>query len=183
MSLSINLIDRIFVRLTGIYGSQFTSKFRHVEGGVDVGMANAKETWAHELRNFGDKLESIAYALDHLPTDHAPNAIEFRDICRRAPAKVIEQRLEYKPTAEDIARNREMSHKAAEAVKPKEFDGLMWAKRPKSQIAMNALYDAKKNHRRLPALAAIFDQHVSNGVASESGKLLKRWDGIAWVAP
>ena len=183
MSLAANLIDRIFVRLTGIYGSQFTSKFRHVENGLDVGMANAKETWANELRNFGDRLDAIAYALEHLPTDHAPNAIEFRDICRRAPAKEIEQRIEYKPTAEDVAHHREMSRKAADAVKSPVFDGMLWAKRPKSQIAMNALYDAKKNQGRFPALAAIFDQHVRDGIASEAGKILARWDGLAWVKP
>lgn len=184
MSLNSKWIDRIFDRLMGIYGAQFRAKFSSVIDGVDVGLENAKETWADELATFSDWPEAIGYALDHLPTDHAPNALEFRDICRRAPRKSEAVALvEYKPTAEDKERHREMSHRAAEAVKPKEFDGLLWAKRPKSQVALNAIFDAKKNARRFPALAAIFDQLVSDGVANEAGKLLRRWDGICWVNP
>lgn len=79
MSLPSQWIDRIFLRLIGVYGAQFKAKFSVVENGVDVGMANAKENWAHELRNFSDKPDSIAYALDHLPVERAPNALEFRD--------------------------------------------------------------------------------------------------------
>lgn len=175
-----NWIDRIFIRLTGIYGAQFTSKFKQIEEGVDVGMANAKDVWAKELGNFIDKPECIGYALDHLPADHAPNALEFRDICRRAPRKEAAA-IEYKPTPEDVARHREMSHKAVQAVKPKEFDGLLWAKRPKSQVALNAIFDAKKNARRFPALAAIFEQLVSDGIATVEGKLLLKWDGVSFV--
>lgn len=173
-------IDRIFQRLTGIYGSQFTAKFKQIVEGVDEGTANAKDVWAKELGNFGDKPEAIAYALDHLPTEHAPNALEFRDICRRAPRKEAPQ-VEYKPTAEDKERHREMSHKATAAVKQKEFDGLLWAKRPKSQVALNAVYDAKKHANRLPALAAVFDKLVQDGIATETGALIKRWDGCQWV--
>ncbi|MGB4064230.1 MAG: hypothetical protein WBK19_10435 [Azonexus sp.] len=180
MSLPANWIDRIFNRMLGIYGAQFKSKFSVVVDGVDVGIANAKETWAEELGNFNDKPEAIAYALDHLPVDHAPNALEFRDICRRAPVKQAPQ-LEYTPTAEDKARHREMSHKATAAVKQKEFDGLLWAKRPKSQVALNAVYDAKKHANRFPALAAVFDRLVTDGIASSTGALIKRWDGCQWV--
>ena len=182
MNLREEWIDRIFQRLTGIYGSQFTAKFKQIVDGVDEGTANAKDVWAKELGNFGDKPEAIAYALDHLPTEHAPNALEFRDICRRAPRKEAAQ-IEYTPTVEEKARFREMSHKAAAAVKQKEFDGLLWAKRPKSQVALNAVYDAKKHSNRFPALAAVFDQLVSDGVASSTGALLKRWDGCQWVKP
>ena len=173
-------IDRIFQRLTGIYGSQFTAKFKQIVEGVDEGTANAKDVWAKELGNFGDKPEAIAYALDHLPTEHAPNALEFRDICRRAPRKEAPQ-VEYKPTAEDKERQREMSHKATAAVTRKEFDGLLWAKKPKSQKAMNMVADGKKNSSRFPALAKVFDQLVIDGVCSTEGKLIHRWDGLAWV--
>ena len=173
-------IDRIFQRLTGIYGSQFTAKFKQIVDGIDEGTANAKGVWAKELGNFADKPEAIAYALDHLPTEHAPNALEFRDICRRAPRKEAAQ-IEYKLTEADKERHREMSHRAAEAVKPKEFDGLLWAKRPKSQVALNAVYDAKKHANRFPALASVFDSLVEKGIASETGKLLKRWHDGQWV--
>lgn len=180
MSLPSQWVDRIFLRLIGIYGAQFKAKFSVVENGVDVGMENAKENWAHELRNYSDKPEAIAYALDHLPVERAPNALEFRDACRRCPAKDVAA-LPYRPTEEDKARNRELSHKVVEACRPKEFDGLLWAKRPKSQAALNAVFDAKKNHRRFPALASVFDQLVADGIATPAGMLLKRWDGCQWV--
>lgn len=174
-------IERIFARLQGIYGTQFTSKFSRIDQGVDVGMLNAKATWSGELGNFYDKPEAIAFALDHLPTDHAPNALEFRDICRRAPAKQAPQ-IDYTPTVEDKEHHRELSKMAVQAVKQQEFDHLLWAKRPKSQHALNAVYAAKKQVNRSPALAAVFDTLVENGIASDSGKLLKRWADSEWVA-
>ncbi len=175
-------VTKIFQRLTGVYGAQFRSKYSQVEGGVDVGLAMAAEAWATELGDFSSRPEAIAYGLDHLPKDHAPNAIEFLDACKRCPRKEDEHvRLEYKPTAEDIARQKEMAHKAAQAVRPREFDGLLWARYPASQKAMDFLSDAKKNASRFPALAEIYDQHVRDGIANEFGKLLKRWDHGQWV--
>ena len=97
--------DRIFQRLTGIYGSQFTAKFKQIVDGIDEGTANAKGVWAKELGNFADKPEAIAYALDHLPTEHAPNALEFRDICRRAPVREVPM-LMHKLSNEELDANR-----------------------------------------------------------------------------
>jgi len=182
MSLDQRLIDRIFNRLLGIYGAQFKAKFSVVENNVDVGIANAKETWAHELRNFGDNLEAIAYALEHLPTEHAPNAIEFRDICRRAPRKSEAVAvIEHKQTDEERAHSRELSRKASDAVKAPQYDGLLWARRPKSHVAMAFIFDAKKKAGRFPALANVFDQLVNDGVCTADGRLINRWDGLRWV--
>lgn len=180
MSLPSQWVDRIFLRLIGIYGAQFKAKFSVVENGVDVGMENAKENWAHELRNYSDKPEAIAYALDHLPVERAPNALEFRDACRRCPAKEVAA-LPYRPTEEDKVRNRELSHKVADACQRQEFDGLLWAKKPKSQKAMDFIADGKKHANRFPALAEVFDYLVKEGIANELGKLLYRWDGVQWV--
>lgn len=180
MKMRSEVIDRIVVRLIGIYGQQFHGKYSRIESGVDVGIAMFKDALATELANFADNLDAIKYALDNLPATHCPNALEFRDIARRAPRKEAPT-LPYKPTAEDVERNKEMAHKANQAVKANEFDGLLWAKKPKSQKAMDMIADAKKYARRFPALAKIFDQHVSEGVANEAGKLLYRWDGLAWV--
>lgn len=175
-------VTRIFQRLTGVYGAQFRSKYSHVENGIDIGIAMAAEAWAAELGDFANRPEAISYALDHLPKDHAPNAIEFLDACKRCPRKEENHvRLEYKPTAEDKARQKEMAHKATAAVKPKEFDGLLWAKKPKSQKAMDFIADGKKHANRFPALAEVFDYLVKEGIANELGKLLYRWDGVQWV--
>ena len=175
-------VTKIFQRLNGIYGAQFRSKYSQIENGIDVGIALAADAWASELGDMVNRPEAIAYALDHLPTDHAPNAIQFLDACKRCPRKEENHvRIEYKPTAEDMARQKEMAHKVSQAVKPKEFDGLLWAKKPKSQKAMDMISDSKKNASRFPALAGVYDYLLENQICNEHGKLLHRWDGLAWV--
>ena len=168
-------VSKIFSKLEGRYGSLFIDRWR----GCD--MANVRQTWAEELAQFRDKPECIAYALKSLAGQQFPPTLpEFLTACRRAPEKEAPA-LPYKPTPEDEERNRIMAQKVAAAVKAPEFDGLLWAKRPRSQKAMDMVADGKRESRRFPALAAVFDQLVANGVANEAGKLLKRWDGAQWV--
>lgn len=82
-------VDRIFFRLLGTYGSQFTMTFSKVdENGRDIGMMAAKEVWSLELGGFDGRDKVIAYALDNLP-DRCPNAIVFRDLCRNAPSNAL----------------------------------------------------------------------------------------------
>jgi hypothetical protein len=59
-----------------------------------------------------------------------------------------------------------------------DVDPLKWAKRPRSQTALDLLTaGAKEGDSRL---ADILAGHVLDMVCSESGKLLQRWDGLAW---
>lgn len=97
-------IDRIFMRLIGVYGREFKSQFSHVVDGVDIGIENAKLVWAEELAGFEQNPQAIAYALETLP-DRAPNAIRFRDACRRAP-EIAKPKLEHKLSAEQMAANK-----------------------------------------------------------------------------
>lgn len=97
-------IARIFDRLRGVYGAQFKSKFSSIEDGVDVGMLNAMTVWSEELGIYGDHSECIVWALDNLPTDHAPNAMEFKDLCKRAPRKPTVPAIEYKVPPIDHAK-------------------------------------------------------------------------------
>ena len=84
-------VDKMFARLQGIYGREFTSQFSVIDtNGNDIGMANAKQVWA----------EAIAFALKHLP-DRVPNAIKFRDMCRQAPVKVNADQLGFSKIAVD----------------------------------------------------------------------------------
>jgi hypothetical protein len=93
--LPIAWIDKMFARLQGIYGREFTSQFSVIDAnGNDVGMANAKQVWAEELAGFVDKPEAIAFVLKNLP-DRVPNAIKFRDMCRQAPVKTLDLQLGY----------------------------------------------------------------------------------------
>lgn len=89
-------VDRIFSRLQGVYGREFAGQYSTgLIDGIDHGMENAKQVWAEELAGFTENPDAIAYALETLP-DRAPNAIKFRDACRRAPEKpkvLIENKL------------------------------------------------------------------------------------------
>lgn len=93
-------VDRLFVRLQGVYGRDFTSQFSQLDSsGQDIGMMNAKQIWSEELGGFSEYPEAIAYALENLP-ERMPNAIVFREICRKAPRKGYNA-LEYKLTDDD----------------------------------------------------------------------------------
>lgn len=79
MSLSFQVVDRLFARLSATYGREFTNRWE----GLDENAV--KSSWAHELAGFSSQLESLAWALENLP-ERAPNVIEFRNLARRAPA-------------------------------------------------------------------------------------------------
>lgn len=83
MPLPLPAIDRIFERLTAAYGRQFLDLY------ADIDPGSVKTAWCHELDGFGNSaagLRRIAWALDNLP-DRAPNAIQFRNLCRQAPVE------------------------------------------------------------------------------------------------
>jgi hypothetical protein len=71
--------DHLFNRLLAVYGTQWTKQWQ------DVPMQDAKDAWARELGQYAGRLEAIAYALNNLP-ERAPNAVQFRNLCRAAPA-------------------------------------------------------------------------------------------------
>lgn len=170
-------ISKIFSKFEARYGSLFHDRWK----GCDL--ANVKETWAEELAPFAAKPEAIGYALKVLANAKFPPTLpEFIEACRNAPAP-HQPALQHKLTAEDHERAIAMIDKAAKSITGQaEYDPLTWAKKPKSQKAMDMIADAKKNHRRFPALAAIFDQLVADGIANEAGKLLKRYMGNGqWV--
>lgn len=79
MSLPLNAVDRLFDRLLATYGRDFSARWE----GLDQGAV--KSSWAHELAGFENHLKSIGWALENLP-ERAPNVIEFRNLCRRAPS-------------------------------------------------------------------------------------------------
>lgn len=79
MSLSFQVVDRLFARLSATYGRDFTNRWE----GLDENAV--KSSWAHELANFDTHLGMLAWALENLP-ERAPNVIEFRNLARRAPA-------------------------------------------------------------------------------------------------
>ena len=79
MSLTTQAIDRLFTRLGATYGAQWDKAL----GSAPLG--DVKTLWAHELSAYAGSLHRIAWALENLPP-RCPNVIEFKQLCRQAPA-------------------------------------------------------------------------------------------------
>lgn len=76
MSLPASWVDHLFAKLSVRYGAAFLRQW------PDTDPATIKADWADVLSGFDGA--SLAYALRYLPVT-PPNALQFRDICRRAP--------------------------------------------------------------------------------------------------
>lgn len=79
MSLPAAWVDRIFQRLTMVFGRDFTSRYDGLE------IADVKAEWGEELAGFQQSHWALKFALENLPSDKPPTVLQFRDICRRAP--------------------------------------------------------------------------------------------------
>jgi hypothetical protein len=79
MTIPTRAIDRLFERLAATYGAAWARQWDSVP------IMDVKSLWAHELSIYGDRLEVLAWALENLP-EFVPNAIQFRNLCRSAPA-------------------------------------------------------------------------------------------------
>ena len=119
MSLPSKAIDRLFERLAATYGQEFSRKF---DG---VNLSAVKSSWAHELSGFDSQLEAVAWALENLP-ERAPNVIEFRNLCRKAPAQDVPRLPEPKADPERVKTElskltpiREAAIKSGESYDPK----------------------------------------------------------------
>lgn len=79
MSLPAAWVDRIFDKLSLVYGRDFLSRWE----GSDLN--SVKSDWGHELQSFHNWPSAITFALQNLP-ERAPNVMEFKKLCRQAPA-------------------------------------------------------------------------------------------------
>ena len=106
MSIPSAWIDRIFEKLTLVYGAEFLNRWKGVP------LEEVKADWARELDGLEKRPEAIKYALEHLPTDKAPTVLQFRELTRRAPEKqaIALPPPEVNPAA--VARAIEMANKA-----------------------------------------------------------------------
>lgn len=122
MSLPTSWIDKIFDKLTLIYGQSFLRRW------ADIDMNAVKSDWAHELSGFEQHPRAIAYALDNLPSDKPPTVLEFRAMARRAPTPDV-PRLEL-PKADPERVARELAKLAPVlAQRNTSVDGVAWARR------------------------------------------------------
>lgn len=72
-------VDHVFAKLSIRYGAAFARQW------PDADPALVKADWAEVL--YGTGRDSLAYALRNLPAQPL-NAMQFRDLCRRAPLPV-----------------------------------------------------------------------------------------------
>lgn len=78
-------VDRIFTKLSLTYGRAFMSQYE----GLDP--AAVKADWGVELAGFQRLPDALRYGLQNLPADRVPNVLQFRALCRRAPAPEVKQ--------------------------------------------------------------------------------------------
>ena len=98
MTMPSSWVDKIFQKLTLVYGRDFLGRW---EG---VPLEEVKADWGHELNGYENAPQAIAYALQNLPPK-APTVLEFRAICRSAPAaEECGPKLEYSGTTQEGVR-------------------------------------------------------------------------------
>jgi hypothetical protein len=123
MSLPIMAIDRLFQRLGATYGASWDRSLG------DAPIGDVKSAWAHELSGFSGRLEVVAWALENLP-ERCPNVIEFRNLCRRAPAPETPQLPEPPANPERMrAELAKLQPILDRAYKDNADDRLAWARR------------------------------------------------------
>lgn len=122
MSLPTAWIDRIFDKLTLVYGQAFLRRWQ------DIDLNAVKSDWAHELAGFAQHPRAIAYALENLPADKPPTVLDFRAMARRVPASEVPKLEAPKADPERIAAEL---RKLAPLVRPRAgpVDRLAWARR------------------------------------------------------
>ena len=91
-------IDRLFAKLTVRYGEAFMRQYH------DMDIELVKADWAEVLDGFQYLDGSIMYALRYLPSERPPSALQFRDICRRAPDIPKPALTAPAPSRDDISR-------------------------------------------------------------------------------
>ena len=122
MSLPLPWVDRIFEKLTLVYGQAFLARWR------DLDLDAVKADWAHELDGFERHPKAIAHALQALPPEKPPTVLQFRELARRAPLPEL-PRLAGPPAdagrvAAELAKLATVRTTAAQAV-----DHRAWARR------------------------------------------------------
>jgi len=117
-------IDRLFERLALTYGGAWQNSF----GAAPI--MDVKSMWHHELSSFlqnKETMKRIVWALDNLP-ERVPNVIQFKNLCRMAPAPEVlmlpEPPANPERVAAELAKMAPLLVERTESVDPK-----AWAKR------------------------------------------------------
>jgi hypothetical protein len=107
MPLPASWIEHLFGKLSLRYGAAFLRQW------PDADPELIKADWADVLHGFDG--QSIGFALRYLPTERPPNALQFREICRRAPVNNVPQ-LTHEGAKADTQRVAEIMSEAKAAL-------------------------------------------------------------------
>jgi hypothetical protein len=123
MSLSLKAVDRLFERMALTYGKQFADMYSNVDP------SSVKTLWAYELAAYENSLHRIAWALENLPP-RCPNVIEFKQLCRQAPAPEAPALPEPKADPERLKQElSKLGDLKAKLATDSRVDHKAWAKR------------------------------------------------------
>ncbi len=121
MSLPTPWVDKIFDKLTLIYGQSFLRRWS------DIDLNAVKSDWAHELAGFAQHPRAIAWALQNLPPERPPTVLEFRALARKTPA---DDKPQIEAPAADPSRIAAELAKLAPVLRRREVkDDKEWARR------------------------------------------------------
>ena len=129
MSLPSPWVDKIFEKLTLVYGQQFLARWR------DVDLELVKSDWARELGGFEKKPEAIAYALQNLDAEKPPTVLVFRATALRSPAAVLARLPEPSADPERMAAELAKFASIRTAATGSGYDHKAWARRLKARHA------------------------------------------------
>lgn len=118
MSMPSTWTEKIFMKLTLIYGRDFTGRW---EG---MNICDIKTDWSHELSGYENRPKAIAWALQNLPAGKPPTVLEFRKLCNTLPQEATV--FLDAPKADPVRVRAELA-KLADA--PAKSDSKEWARR------------------------------------------------------
>jgi hypothetical protein len=121
MSLPAPWVDRIFDKLTLVYGRDFASRW---EG---MNICDVKTDWGHELDGLEANPKAIAYALQNLPAERPPTVLQFRAIAHKCPSENQDLIALPRASAERIA--AELLRMGGLRERPPQADSKEWARR------------------------------------------------------
>lgn len=117
-------VERIFERMAATYMAEWSRKVGQTP------IADLMTVWEHELSGFLQSREAmmaIAWALENLP-ETAPNVIQFRNLCRMAPAQEAPKLNEPKANPERIRAELAKLAPLREATPAAKVDFKAWAR-------------------------------------------------------
>jgi hypothetical protein len=146
-------LNRLFDRLVLRYGESFLRQYG------DLNPAAVKADWADVLDGF--KAESIRWALQYLPADRPPNAMQFRDLCRRSPSgDAVEKLPAPKPDPDRVRRMLQPLIASMACRNGDETPAQRCMSSISSIVAQRGYMSAAQRHQ-VQAIQAMWDRDVS----------------------